>query len=118
MKRVLFLIGITMLMQSCLVSRLSRPKLTGYIYTKNSNEPIEKCKVGESYTDARGYYELSKKRYREVTFIGYEAPPVFVRELVLKNGYITDTIKAFNKYGGAARKNTHWKMDTIFLKPK
>ncbi|WP_159090618.1 hypothetical protein [Aquimarina aquimarini] len=118
MRRVFFLIGIMLLMQSCLVSRLSRPKLTGYIYAKDSKQPIEKCKVGESYTDAWGYYELSEKRYREITFIGNEAPPVFVQELIFKKGYVTDTIKAFNRYGGAARKNTHWKIDTIFLKSK
>ena len=118
MRKVSFMISMAILLQGCLTSRATRPKITGYVYDVETNNPIEHCSVGGSFTDVTGYYELKEKRHWEFTWIGKEAPPVFVQELVEKEGYITDTIKSFDQFGGAAAKGAHWKMDTVFLKRK
>ncbi|MFC2096371.1 hypothetical protein ACFLQ3_01570 [Bacteroidota bacterium] len=118
MKRVIFMLGISVLLQACIVSRVSRPKLTGYVVNIESKNPIFGCNVGESITDSMGYYELKEKRYLDITWIGMEAPPLLVQELVEKEEYIIDTIQGFNRYGGGMRKGAHWEMDTIFLKKK
>ncbi|WP_103071050.1 hypothetical protein [Aquimarina sediminis] len=116
--RVLFVLGVFILLQSCIVSRFSRPKLTGYVFDLENMQPISGCKVGETLTDSTGYYELKEKRYKEIVLIAMEAPPLSVREIVKKEGYVADTIKAFNRYGGSGKKGKHWKMDTIYLKRK
>ena len=48
---VLFLISI--LCTSCLVSRMARPIITGRVLDYQGN-PIEKCQVGEVFTDKQG----------------------------------------------------------------
>lgn len=112
---MILILTLSVVLQACLVSRLRRPQLTGYIFDIESRQPIEGCKVGESLTDSTGYYKLKEKRYLQITWIGMEAPPLLVREVVEKKGYMKDTIKGFNKYGGGMRKGAHWKMDTVFL---
>lgn len=86
---VLFLVSI--LCTSCLVSRMARPIITGWVLDYQEN-PIEKCQVGEVFTDKKGYFRLPEKRYHEFTFIGFEAPPVYVSEEVKKEGYEPDVI--------------------------
>ncbi len=115
MKRFFLIVGVLTLIQSCIVTRLGRPKLTGYIYDNINKLPIDSCKVGERYTNSEGYYELKEKRYLDLTFIGMEAPPLFIQEVIVKKGFISDTIKRFSTFGGAARRGTHWKIDTVFL---
>ena len=50
--------------------------------------------------------------------IGSPKTVIKTSELVGKEGYITNTIKSFDQFGGAAAKGAPWKMDTIFLKRK
>ena len=55
---VLFLISI--LCTSCLVSRMARPIITGRVLDYQGN-PIEKCQVGEVFTDKKGYLDFQRK---------------------------------------------------------
>ena len=105
-------------LQGCLVSRCLQPKTTGYVYDVDSKKPLANCSVGGLLTDSEGYYEMEEIRYREFTFIGYEAPPINIEFVVNMDGYEADTIRAKNPYGGGMRKGAHWQMDTLFLKVK
>lgn len=118
MKQAIFIFGLSVLLQSCLVSRTRRPKLTGYIFDLENKKPLENCTIGGTFTDSTGYYELEELRYRQFTWMGFEAPPLRVFEIAEKADYISDTIQAYNKYGGGMRKGAHWDMDTLFLKRK
>ncbi|MGI9335345.1 MAG: hypothetical protein ACR2RL_19535, partial [Gammaproteobacteria bacterium] len=89
--------------------------LTGYVYDAATKLPLEGCRVGETQTDATGYFELEERRYREVALVGMEAPPLLVRETVSKAGYEVFVIEGFNPYGGGSSKGTHWKIDPIYL---
>ncbi len=100
---------------SCLVSRMASPIITGRILDYAGN-PIEQCQVGEFLTDKEGYFRIPEKRYHEFTFIGFEAPPVFVNLIVRKEGYESDTIVMYNPFGGAAQKGTVWEAYDIYLK--
>ena len=110
---VLFLVS--MLCTSCLVSRMARPIITGRVLDYQGN-PIEKCQVGEVFTDKKGYFRLPEKRYHEFTFIGFEAPPVYVSEEVKKEGYEPDAIVMMSRYGGGASKGTVWTANDIYLR--
>lgn len=105
-----------LLLQSCIVSRTERPKLTGYVIDYDSHKPVVKCMVGEAFTDSSGYYQLNEIRYTEFAFPGTEAPPLNIYEIVTKRGYVNDTINVFSPYGGGSGKGAHLNIDTIFLK--
>ncbi|MFH6991272.1 hypothetical protein [Flavobacterium sp. FlaQc-48] len=113
---IVFVIAIAFTFQSCLVSRCKRPQIVGYIYDSITRMPIENCKVGENLTDAKGYFELKELRYSQFTFVGYEAPPLMVNELISKEGYEKKSIALFNPFGGGNRKGALHNADTIFLK--
>ena len=108
---VLFLVSI--LCTSCLVSRMARPIITGRVLDYQGN-PIEKCQVGEVFTDKKGYFRLPEKRYHKFTFIGFEAPPVYISEEVKKEGYEPDVIVMMSRYGGGNRRGT-FGLQTIFI---
>ena len=113
----LFLIGLLIsISNGCIVKKVVRPKLTGYIYSFDSKQPLAGCKVGETYTNANGYYELAEIKTTDLTFPGMEAPPIFVHEIVSKKGYENDTIKEFNNRCGYSQVEMHWEIDTIFMK--
>lgn len=105
-----------LILQSCLVSRCLQPKITGYVYDFDSKKPLATCLVNGSPTDSTGYYEFGEVRYREFTFIGFEAPPIDIQLFYQKDGFSSDTFRLRNPYGGAMRKGAHWEMDTLFLK--
>lgn len=146
-----FLIHIFIFIQSaCLVSRLSRPRITGYIFDYDTKLPISGCIIGHTFTDSSfnntsekhgsmdiktssldcndklikiltytnhsGYYELNEMRYLEFTWIGNEAPPLFVRFVICKEGYEAKELQSFSIFGGAAVKGSHWIIDPIYLK--
>lgn len=60
---VLFLVSI--LCTSCLVSRMARPIITGRVLDYQGN-PIEKCQVGEVFTDKKGYFRLPEKKVSRI----------------------------------------------------
>lgn len=113
---VVIVFGMSLLLQSCLVSRCLQPKTTGYVYDYDNKKPLVNCNVGGLLTDSTGFYEFEEIRYREFTFIGFEAPPINMEFIINKEGYIADTIEAINPYGGGMGKGAHWEMDTMFLK--
>lgn len=100
------------------MSRSLQPKITGYVCDFDSKVPLVNCSVDGILTDSTGYYEFDEIRYREFTFIGFEAPAVNKVLIFKKEGYVADTIKARNPYGGGMKKGTQWPMDTVFLKRK
>lgn len=94
---------------------MARPIITGRVLDYQGN-PIEKCQVGEVFTDKKGYFRLPEKRYHEFTFIGFEAPPVYVSEEVKKEGYEPDAIVMMSRYGGGNRRGTVWLANDIYLR--
>ncbi|WP_226294407.1 hypothetical protein [Aquimarina algicola] len=114
---MLYCIMMLIIASSC-ISRLARPKLTGTILDFERN-PIDNCTVGETMTDKNGKFVLEEKRYNKF-FIPeafmLEAPPLFIAEIIKKEGYEQKEIVAFNKYGGGGGKGTTWHLDTIYLK--
>jgi hypothetical protein len=106
------------LSQGCLVSRLERPRITGQVLDAETGLPLEGCRVGETTTDAGGYFELEEKRYRQFTWIGMEAPPVIIQEEVSKEGYETYHIDEFLLYGGGQGEGAHWALEPILLHKK
>lgn len=113
---LIVLITIALVCQSCLVSRCKRPQITGYIYDSITRKPIENCKVGETLTNTKGYFQLKELRYSQFTFMGHEAPPLMVNEPITKEGYEKKSIALFNPFGGGIRKGAIYHADTIFLK--
>lgn len=106
---------LVLILNSCLVSRTVRPLVTGYIYDAHTKVPLPACRVGETFTDSIGYYELDEKRRLQFTLPGIEAPAVLVTAVVTKDGYENDSIFGYNPFGGGLRRGTTWTMDTIFL---
>ncbi|KFF15155.1 hypothetical protein B0A62_16010 [Flavobacterium hydatis] len=113
---IITLIIVAFSFQSCLVSRCQRPQIMGYIYDETTHTPIENCKVGESLTNAIGYFNLKEIRYSQFTFVGYEAPPLHVNEAIYKEGYEKKSIDLHNPFGGGMRKGAVHNADTIYLK--
>lgn len=67
--------------------------------------------------NGKTYYHRSGAglpRYHEFTFIGFEAPPVYVSEEVKKEGYEPDVIVMMSRYGGGNRRGT-FGLQTIFI---
>lgn len=99
-----------------IVTRVSRPKLTGYIYDADTRRPLAVCEVGsETATDSNGYYELPQMVFREIAFIGGEGAPLLIHVDIKKRGYEWVVIKSYNPWG-APSPPAHWKVKPIFLK--
>ena len=102
---------------SC-VSRLARPEIRGIIMDYNRN-PVVNCKVGETSTAKDGSFLLPERRYNKFLlsemFI-MEAPPLMVLERIEKEGFESDEIYMFNRYGGGNAKGAKHNIDTLFLK--
>lgn len=113
---IFFLIIVSFSFQSCLVSRCKRPQIIGYIYDQSTKKPIENCKVGENFTDIKGYFDLKEMRYSQFTFVGYEAPPLHVNESIYKEGFEKKSIDLHSTFGGGMRKGAIHNADTIYLK--
>lgn len=94
---------------------MARPAVKGQIFDYQDN-PIAHCKVGEVFTDENGYFTLSEIRYTSFEVLPMEAPPVFVSEIVEKEGYQTEMIRLSNPYGGGSPKGTIWQAGKIYLK--
>ncbi|WP_281233621.1 hypothetical protein [Flavobacterium gelatinilyticum] len=113
---LVIIVFICFTLQSCLASRCERPQIVGYIYDADSKQPIENCKVGETVSRNNGYFSLDEKRYRQLTFFGFEAPPLSVNEKIEKEGYQPQNIQFINMHGGGIRKGALHNTDTIYMK--
>jgi hypothetical protein len=84
-----------------------------------SRNPVVNCKVGETITAEDGSFSLPERRYHKFLlsemFI-MEAPPLMVMERIEKEGFESDDIYMFNRYGGGSSKGTKHNIDTLFLK--
>jgi len=99
-----------------IATRVSRPKLTGYIYDADTRRPLAGCEVGsETTTDSNGYYELPQKVFREIAFIGGEGAPLFLHVDIKKRGYEWVVIRSYSTWG-APSPPAHWEVKPIFLK--
>ncbi|MEN7551244.1 hypothetical protein AAG747_25220 [Rapidithrix thailandica] len=115
-KRLFYWAILLLLVSSC-ISRLARPEITGVI-VDYQKKPIANCTVGEVKTNAKGEFCLPEQRYNKfflTEIFQMEAPPIFVSEDIEKEGYISERIKFFDRYGGGAPKGTQYPMDTIVL---
>lgn len=113
---LVFLVLVSYSLQSCWVSRCKRPQITGYIYDFESNKPINNCKVGETFSNTKGYFVLNEKRYHQFTLWGFEAPMLMVNEKIEKEDYEQKSIEFMNPHGGGLKKGAQHNVDTIYLK--
>ena len=105
--------------QGCYVKRLSRPQLEGYVFDKISKQAIEGVQVEEVKTNDKGFYRLEARYFREFTWIGMEASPLFLNLYITKDGYKPAEVKSFHHYGSAMSDTTPlWKMDAVYLNRK
>lgn len=110
---------ILLLLGGC-ISRLSRPIITGVI-VDDDHRPVASCSVGETVTAADGTFRLPEKRYRKFflpELMIMEAPPLWVREAIVKEGFDPDYISIFSRFGGGQGKGAQYRMDTIYLREK
>ena len=85
-------------------------------YNRN---PVANCKVGETSTAQDGSFSLPERRYRKFLLselFVMEAPPLMVMERIEKEGFESDEIYLFNRYGGGISKGAKHNIDTLFLK--
>lgn len=111
---------------SCIVKRISRPPIVGYIYDAETLISIDSVKITtwnnkkedfevEAFSNERGAFHLSIKTYRDKTAIGGEAPMEFYNFTLRKNGYEEKKIESRSRYGFS--KDTI-RYDSILLKRK
>jgi hypothetical protein len=117
MRNIVFFI--TLLLVTSCVSRTRIPLIEGYIYNSERN-PLSGVKVCVNNdictdTDEQGYFFINRITYKEMTFIGGEAPAV-VYDLSLSKKEYSDTIIHYKNLYGGANTNLKVKYDTLILK--
>ncbi|WCM42683.1 hypothetical protein MG290_03115 [Flavobacterium sp. CBA20B-1] len=112
MKTTLTLIILSIFITSC-TPVVVRPKMIGVIVDEQG-KPIENCKVGETFSDKNGKFELSEITQNEF-FIRFGNAPVGVSEKIEKKGYEDKRLQARKNRGGVPV-GTVWDMDTIRLR--
>ncbi len=118
--KISFVFILALTLASC-ISRLERPRLTGFIYDAKSKDPLAGVTVGETVTDNKGYYDLPELRYWSYfPFIFLEPAPVVVKEPIEKSGYRSTEIDIVNPSGGGVKrgKASHYPQLPIYLEPK
>ena len=115
-RRGLVLCTILFLCSGCLVKRLARPQIAGYVYDAETGQPLSGCSVGETTTDANGYFELPRRCSYELTWVGLEAPPLMLSEYVEMPGYEIVNLLYFAQFGGSSCSGTApWGIEPIRL---
>lgn len=104
----------------CVVTRTSRPMIQGTVVDEETNQPLGGVEIWnvskvETTSAPDGTFVLSRHTYREVTFIGGEAPPVLVEFRAVKEGYCTYRYKNFGRFGGGSP-NATWSVE-VKLEP-
>jgi len=112
MKNLILLLIFPLFIFSC-TNKVLRPKLIGVIIDENG-VPVDSCKVGETFTDKNGRFELS-----EITEMGFVSlfgrNPIFIDEEITKTGYEKRHLSAESGRGGVSE-GSIWDMDTIRLR--
>ncbi|TCM70970.1 hypothetical protein EC844_101244 [Acinetobacter calcoaceticus] len=83
-------------------------------------QALKGVQVGETQTDATGHFSLKERRYyafllKEIWYM--EAPPIFISEVVILNGYQSCKIQAHDSRGGGRAKGATWAVGQIVLYP-
>jgi hypothetical protein len=103
-KRLLVALLPLLLGSGCIVTRLSRPTYEGTVVDSATEAPLPEVegKWGELSlkTDQRGRFFVRAVTYRELTWIGYETPPLHVYFTLHKAGYCDHAVQGFNPFGG------------------
>lgn len=116
--KIIFIL-ITCLSLSACISRLSRPLITGTV-VDHEGRFLKDVQVGETQTDAFGYFSLKERRYYAFLFkeiLYMEAPMLYVSEMVSLEGYRQCQIKYYNPYGGGQAKGAKWLVGQIVMSP-
>lgn len=112
MKKIILLLIVSVLAFSC-TTKVERPKLIGIIVDE-FGVPVAGCKVGETFTDKNGRFELSERKHKGfISFFG--RLPIFISEDIIKSGYEKRRLNAESGRGGVSV-GSIWNMDTIRLR--
>jgi hypothetical protein len=118
MKKIVFISILCIFSLVSCTSRMLRPTITGII-VDYENRPIANCKVGETVTDNEGKFVLPEIRYNKFLFSDFfqmEGTPLFISEIIEKEGFESEEIYMFSSYGGGNSEGTKFEMDTVHLK--
>lgn len=115
-KNIITIFLISYIFSGCIVNRLERPEIEGYVFDYQTNLPIADCKIEDTKTNQTGYFSLPAKTYHEFVFPGKEAPPIAFKLFFEHRNYKTDSLQYFSQFGGGGSVNNILKIDTIFLK--
>ncbi|MFT6923956.1 MAG: hypothetical protein ACJA1C_002976 [Crocinitomicaceae bacterium] len=123
LKSLLFIFGITVLLQSCVpVRTIIRPKITGYVVDAESKTPIDNCLVVRTYSNSEGYYKLKGISYIEwiplLSCRNRRDGFLFQDKLAFSlDEYKSDTVSVQQITRRSLRKGAKLEMDTVFLNP-
>jgi len=95
--------------------RVIRPQLSGFVYDARNGNPLPGCQVGETRTDAKGYFMLPLKTSTDDSFEGTKPHPLVVSEFILCQGYEMVRLFSFKPWGVSARSKS-WEVQPIFLR--
>ncbi len=95
--------------------RVIRPQLSGFVYDARNGNPLPGCQVGETRTDAKGYFMLPLKTSTDDSFEGTKPHPLVVSEFILCQGYEMVRLFSFKPWGVSGRSKS-WEVQPIFLR--
>ena len=95
--------------------RVIRPQLSGFVYDAENGNPLPGCQVGETRTDAKGYFMLPLKTSTDDSFEGTKPHPLVVSEFILCQGYEMVRLFSFKPWGVSGRSKS-WEVQPIFLR--
>ena len=95
--------------------RVIRPQLSGFVYDAENGNPLPGCQVGETRTDAKGYFMLPMKTSQDDSFEGTKPHPLVVSEFILCQGYEMVRLFSFKPWGVSGRSKS-WEVQPIFLR--
>ncbi len=95
--------------------RVIRPQLSGFVYDARNGNPLPGCQVGETRTDAKGYFMLPLKTSTDDSFEGTKPHPLVVSEFILCQGYEMVRLFSFKPWGVSGRSKS-WDVQPIFLR--
>ena len=95
--------------------RVIRPQLSGFVYDAENGNPLRGCQVGETSTDAKGYFMLPLKTSQDESFEGTKPHPLVVSEFIIFQGYEMVRLYSFKPWGVSDRSRS-WDVQPIFLR--
>ena len=116
--KIFAIIMLCLALTAC-ISRLSRPQMIGTVVNP-AGQPLVGVKIGETVSDAQGYFSLKERRYnvfllKELLYM--EAPPLHISEPVRLNGYQGCWISLSQPFGGGRAKGATWSLGQVVIYP-